>query len=198
MQAQRMMDEFKNEPFTDYSTPENEAAMRAAIEKVRGELGREYPVVINGEKVSLPSKFESINPANKKEVVGVFSEVDTDTSLVDKAIDAATAAFKVWKNVSPAERAEYLFKIADIMRQRKHELSAWMIYEVAKTWAEADGDTAVVYEGVMLTFPDIIAAKRTPCTLSERAIKQALRTYLRCTHNLLKAPGPSDWLASVN
>ena len=142
MQTQRVMDEFKNEPFTDYSTPENSAAMKAAIDEVRGELGREYPVVINGEKISLPSKFESINPANKKEVVGVFSEVDTDTSLVDKAIDAATAAFKVWRNVPAAERAEYLFKIADIMRKRKHELSAWMVFEVAKTWAEADGDTA--------------------------------------------------------
>src|ERR1041385_133494 len=28
------------------------------------------------------------------------------------------------------------------MRERKHELSAWMILEVAKTWPEADGDTA--------------------------------------------------------
>src|SRR5687768_14249515 len=142
MQTQRVMDEFKNEPFTDYSVLENAAAMTAAIEKVRSELGREYPVVINGEKITLPSKFESINPANKTEVVGRFSEVDTDTSLVDKAIDAATAAFKVWRNVPAAERAEYLFKIADVMRKRKHELSAWMVFEVAKTWAEADGDTA--------------------------------------------------------
>ena len=142
MQTQKVMDEFRNEPFTDYSIPENAAAMRAAIDKVRGELGREYPVVINGEKITLPSKFESTNPANKTEVVGVFSEVDTDTSLVDKAIDAATAAFKIWRNVPATERAEYLFKIADVMRQRKHELSAWMVFEVAKTWSEADGDTA--------------------------------------------------------
>ena len=116
--------------------------MRAALYKVRSELGREYPMVINGEKVELPSKFQSMNPANKTEVVGVFSEGDTDTSLVDKAIDAATSAFKVWRNVPAAERAEYLFKIADLMRKRKYELSAWMVYEVAKTWAEADGDTA--------------------------------------------------------
>jgi 1-pyrroline-5-carboxylate dehydrogenase len=142
MQTQKVMDEFRNEPFTDYSLPENAAAMKAAIEKVRAELGREYPVVINGEKITLPSKFESVNPANKSEVVGVFSEVDTDTSLVDKAIDAATAAFKIWRNVPAAERAEYLFKIADVMRKRKHELSAWMVFEVAKTWSEADGDTA--------------------------------------------------------
>ncbi len=142
MQTQRVMDEFRNEPFTDFSAPENADAMRAAIAKVRSELGREYPVVINGEKITLPSKFESINPANKTEIVGRFAEVDTDTSLVEKAIDAATAAFKLWRNVPAAERAEYLFKIADVMRKRKHELSAWMVFEVAKTWAEADGDTA--------------------------------------------------------
>ena len=136
------MDEFKNEPFTDFSRPENAEAMRAAIEKVRGELGHEYPSIINGEPVALDHKFESYNPANKTEVVGVFSEGDSDTSLVERAIEAATEAFKTWRNVPATERAEYLFKIADIMRQRKHELSAWMVFEVAKTWPEADGDTA--------------------------------------------------------
>lgn len=136
------MDEFRNEPFTDFLKPENAEAMRQAIEKVRGELGREYPVVINGEKITLESKVQSINPASKKQVVGVFSEVDTDTSLVERAIQSATNAFKVWRNVPAAERAEYLFKVAEVMRKRKHELSAWMVFEVAKTWAEADGDVA--------------------------------------------------------
>ena len=142
MQTRTSLDEFRNEPFTDYSTPENKAAMEAAIEKVRGLLGREYPNTIDGEKITLEKKFESINPANKSEVVGVFSEGDSDVSLVEKAIAAATEAFKTWKNVPYQERAEYLFKVADMMRQRKHELSAWMVFEVAKTWAEADGDTA--------------------------------------------------------
>lgn len=142
MQTQKVTDEFKNEPFTDFSRPENADAMRTAIEKVRGELGREYPSVINGEKVTLAKKFQSTNPANKTEVVGVFSEGDTDTSLVERAIEAATAAFKQWRNVPAVERAEYLFKVAEIMRRRKHELSAWMVFEVSKTWAEADGDTA--------------------------------------------------------
>jgi 1-pyrroline-5-carboxylate dehydrogenase len=142
MQTQRVLDEFRNEPFTDYSIPSNAEAMRAAIEKVRGELGREYPVVVNGEKITLDEKFQSYNPSNKSQAVGVFSEVDSDTSLVGKAIDAATNAFKIWRNVPAAERAEYLFKAADVMRQRKHELSAWMVFEVSKTWAEADGDTA--------------------------------------------------------
>src|SRR5688500_2040042 len=117
MQTQRVLDEFRNEPLVDFTIAENADAMRSAIEKVRSELGREYPVVINGEKIALTSKFQSINPANKSQVVGIFSEVDSDTSLVDQAIDAATQAFKVWRNVPAAERAEYLFKIADVMRK---------------------------------------------------------------------------------
>lgn len=142
MQTQRSLDEFRNEPFTDFSQPENAEAFKAALEKVRSEMGREHPITINGEKITLDSKFESRNPANTSEIVGVFSEGDTDTSLVEKAIDAATEAFATWKNVPHTERAEYLFRIAAIMRERKHELSAWMVYEVSKTWAEADGDTA--------------------------------------------------------
>src|SRR5215204_1877769 len=142
MQTQRVMDEFKNEPFTDYSDAENAAAMTAALEKVRSELGREYPVIIGGEKIRLESKFKSFNPGDKAEVVGVFSEVDSDTSLVDKAIETASRAFETWKHVPPTERAEYLFRAADLMRKRKHEFSALMVYEVSKTWAEADGDTA--------------------------------------------------------
>lgn len=142
MKAETALSEFKNEPFTDFSKPENAEAMRQAIEKVRSELGHDYPVIINGEKIDLESKFESINPANKTEVVGRFSDADSDETLTEKAIDAATEAFKTWRNVSAEERAEYLFKVAAILRERKHYFSAWMIFEVGKTWGEADGDTA--------------------------------------------------------
>ena len=143
MQTQRSLDEFKNEPFTDYSLGENAAAMRSAIEQVRGELGREYPLIINGEKITTGSKFQSINPAEKSQVVGVFSDADADAeNLTAQAIEAATNAFKVWQNVSAENRAEYLFKAAEIIRSRKHYFSAWMCFETGKTWGEADGDTA--------------------------------------------------------
>lgn len=143
MQTQKSLDEFKNEPFVDYSKAENADAMRQAIEQVKSELGRDYPVIINSEKIELDAKFESINPADKAEVVGRFSDADSDAeNLTEKAIDAATEAFKTWRNVPASERAEYLFKIAQKIRERKHYYSAWMVVEVGKTWAEADGDTA--------------------------------------------------------
>jgi 1-pyrroline-5-carboxylate dehydrogenase len=143
MQTQKSLDEFRNEALTDFSVASNAEAMRAAIEQVRSELGREYPMTVNGEKIVLDEKFQSINPANKLQVVGKFSEADADAeNLVNRAIESATNAFKLWKQVSPAERAEYLFKAAAVIRERKHYFSAWMVFETAKTWSEADGDTA--------------------------------------------------------
>ncbi len=135
-----MQTEFRNEPFTDFSKEENAALMRAAIEKVKGELGREYPLVINGERIKTDGKFESLNPAKKTEVVGRFQKATTD--LARRAVETANETFKTWRFTPPAERAEILFRATAILRERKHEMSAWMIHEVGKSWAEADGDTA--------------------------------------------------------
>jgi 1-pyrroline-5-carboxylate dehydrogenase len=135
-----MPTEFRNEPFTDFTKAENAQAMRIALEKVKAELDREYPLVIGGERITTDAKLPSINPANRTEVVGRFQKATTE--LADKAVESAHEAFQIWKNTSPAQRADFMFRIAAILRERKHEFSAWMIHEVAKTWAEADGDTA--------------------------------------------------------
>jgi 1-pyrroline-5-carboxylate dehydrogenase len=143
MQTQKSLDEFKNEPLVDYQKSENAEAMRQAIEQVKNELGREYPIIINGEKITLEKKFESINPAEKSQVIGVFSDADVDAeTLVNQAIDSATKAFQTWRNVKAEERAEYLFRAASIIREQKHYFSAWLGMEIGKTWAEADGETA--------------------------------------------------------
>jgi len=132
--------EFSNEPFTDFSAPENRRAMEEALAKVKGELGREYPMWIAGEKVTTAEKLKSTNPSRPSEVIGVFPMADA--AMVDRAVLDANKAFESWKKVSPANRAEYLFQIADRVRKNKHYYSAWMVYEVGKTWPEADADTA--------------------------------------------------------
>lgn len=132
--------EFRNEPLTDFTNDENAQAMRAAIEKVKGQLGREYPLVIGGERITTEEKLDSINPANRTQLVGRFNKATKE--LATRAVDTAYQTFKSWRNTPAQDRADLLFRVAAIMRERKHELSAWMIHEVAKTWAEADGDTA--------------------------------------------------------
>ncbi|MBI5464769.1 MAG: L-glutamate gamma-semialdehyde dehydrogenase [Ignavibacteriales bacterium] len=131
---------FKNEPLTDYSTPANKKAMEKALAKVKTMLGKDYPVVIGGEEVLTEAKISSLNPSHPNEIVGKFSKADA--ALANKAIETAAAKFETWKFVEPKKRAEYLFKAANLMRRRKHEFSAVMVYEVGKTWPEADADTA--------------------------------------------------------
>ena len=132
--------EFRNEPLTDYSEPRNRAAMESALKKVKSQFGREYPLIIGSERITTAKKITSTNPSRPGEVVGIFSEAGAEH--VGKAVDAAQKAFESWRHVPAAERAAVLFRTADLIRERKHELSAWICYEAGKTWPEADADTA--------------------------------------------------------
>ena len=133
-------EEFRNEPFTDFSKEENARAMREALARVQSELGREYPLVIGGERVETGDILESLNPARRTEVVGRFHKATKE--LAASAVERAHEAFKTWGRTLPQQRADLLFRVASLLRERKHYFSAWMVHEVAKTWPEADGDTA--------------------------------------------------------
>jgi 1-pyrroline-5-carboxylate dehydrogenase len=132
--------EFHNEPLTDFSKPENKAAMELALAKVVGEIGKEHPLVIGGERITGLKTFESTNPAQKDQVLGKFQKGSKEH--VERAIEVAWTAFESWKRAPVDVRAGLLLTAAKLMRERKHEFSAVMILEVGKTWAEADADTA--------------------------------------------------------
>jgi 1-pyrroline-5-carboxylate dehydrogenase len=131
---------FKNEPLTDFSKPVNRKAMEKALAQVQTILGKEYPIVVGGEEIHTDDKLNSINPSRPNDVVGIFSKANPE--LAKRAIEIAAGKFEEWKWVDPKKRADFLFKAAKLMRQRKHEFSAVMVYEVGKTWPEADADTA--------------------------------------------------------
>jgi len=135
-----MLPEFSNEPLTNFDIPANKAAMEAALEHVRSEFGRRYPVVIGGRRILEGEAFNSVNPADYGQVIGEFTKGTKD--MADLAIKTAATTFETWKKVPPYERARYLLKAAAIMRRRKHELAACMVYEVSKSWVEADAGVA--------------------------------------------------------
>ncbi len=114
--------------------------MEAALARVRSELGRRYPLIIDGERVDGPRTIASINPAAPDQVVGEVVAASLDDAA--RALDAATAAFAGWSRTSFAERADLLIRAAAVIRERKDEFNALMILEVGKTWIEADADTA--------------------------------------------------------
>ncbi|HEV7763879.1 MAG TPA: L-glutamate gamma-semialdehyde dehydrogenase [Thermoanaerobaculia bacterium] len=135
-----MLPEFRNEALTDFSTPENQAAASSALTKMVGEVGREHPIVIGGERITGLKTFDSLNPAKKDQVVGKFQEGSSEH--VERAMDAAWKAFETWKRESVETRTSLLLRAAKLLRERKHEFSAVMVLEVGKTWPEADADTA--------------------------------------------------------
>jgi 1-pyrroline-5-carboxylate dehydrogenase len=129
---------FRNEPFTDFKSPENARAMRVALEAVRGNLGREYDLVIGGERFRTAEKIRSLNPANPAQVVGVHQKAGG--AHAGQAMQAALRAFESWSRVSVGDRVSLLLGAAEIIRQRKLEFCAWLTYEVGKNWVEADAD----------------------------------------------------------
>ena len=131
---------YKTEPLTDFSKEENRQAYREAIQKVQQELGKDYPLIIGGEKIVTEDKITSYNPAKKTEVVGTVSKATQ--KLAEKAMQVADETFKTWSKVDPAVRADILFKVAEITKRRRHEMSAMMTLEAGKPWVEADADTA--------------------------------------------------------
>ncbi len=131
---------FQNEPYTDFSDERNAEAMLKALDQVESQLGREYQIIIGGERYKTGDLLESVNPSKFNQVIGRVHHGTKE--LADKAIQVAWKAFESWKNVSAEQRANYLFQAAAKMRRRKNEFNAWMVYEVGKSWAEAEADTA--------------------------------------------------------
>lgn len=134
------LEKFRNETYLDFSDPTNSNAQKEALENVRSQFGQEYDLYINGSFVKGDSgTFESRNPSNTKEVIGVFQ--NASKAQAEKALESAWAAFESWKYVPAKQRADILHKAADIVRRRRLEINAWMISEAGKNYLEADADT---------------------------------------------------------
>ncbi len=131
---------FVNEPFTNFADPHHAQAMRQSLALVAAQLGREYDLIVGGQRIRTVDKIISINPARPSEVVGVHQKAGADHA--QQVMDAALTAYESWSRTTVGERAALLFRAAGIIRKRKHEFSSWLVYEVGKNWAEADADTA--------------------------------------------------------
>src|SRR5882672_7650596 len=118
---------FVNEPMVDFSKAENARKMRAAIEKVRGQLGREYDLIIGGKHLKTTDKIKSINPAKPSQVVGLHQKAGKEH--VEPAMQAALEAFASWSRTSIEERASLVFRVGDVLRARKFEFCAWLVFE---------------------------------------------------------------------
>jgi 1-pyrroline-5-carboxylate dehydrogenase len=135
-----MLAEFKNEPVLDFSLESNRKKQSDALALVQSQLGREYDLIIGAERLKSTETFKSINPSKKSQVVGTFQNATPEQAA--RAVQTAVKEFQKWRKTPAKERADILFRTADLLRARRFEHNAWMILEVGKTFLEADADTA--------------------------------------------------------
>src|SRR4029077_257053 len=102
--------EFTNEPFIDFSKAENRSRMEEALKKVKAEFGREYPMWLNGQKVTTTEKRTWTNPSRPMEIIGVFQNATAE--MARRAVEDAHKYFDTWKKVSAQERVKCLFRAA--------------------------------------------------------------------------------------
>src|ERR1700760_2658686 len=131
--------EFRNEAYLDFTLPANRDAMLAAQEKVRAELGRDYPLLLAGERIFTESKHKSVNPSRPSELVGTVQK--GCAGMAGDAIERAVSYFPIWSQTKAVDRVAMLVKLAGLIRERKLEFNAWLGFESGKTWPEAEGET---------------------------------------------------------
>ncbi len=131
---------FQNEPYTDFSIPQNRDAMERALADVRGQFGKEYELWIEGQPVRNKEKLESRNPSNPEEMVGIHQKATPEQAR--QAVEAAYEYFPIWSHVPVEQRVSALLEAARVLRRRKMEFDAWLVYEAGKTWPEAEADVS--------------------------------------------------------
>ncbi|MFM9267595.1 L-glutamate gamma-semialdehyde dehydrogenase [Tychonema sp. BBK16] len=131
---------FPNVPDTDYANTELRKQAETAIKSVRGILGQTYLPLINGEYQNTETSVNSLNPCNPTEVVGKIGLLSEEQAK--QALQAAKDASLGWRKTPVRQRAGILRKAAELMEQRRHELSAWMVFEVGKPVRECDAEVS--------------------------------------------------------
>ena len=91
--------------------------------------------------------FENRNPANRHDLIGLFPASGGDD--VDLAVQAAKKAFARWRLVPAPKRGEILYRVGELLRERKEEIARGMTREMGKILKETRGD---VQEGIDTAF----------------------------------------------
>src|SRR5438270_925338 len=99
-----------------------------------------YKNFIGGEWVEARAgkTFENQNPADIRDVVGIFQA--SGKADVDDAVAAAKAAFERWRLTPAPRRGEIIFRASEILSQRKEDYARDMTREMGKVLSESRGD----------------------------------------------------------
>jgi 1-pyrroline-5-carboxylate dehydrogenase len=126
---------------TNVDLDEFHRAFDDALQRLRANLGKTYPLYIGGQAVEGSGGGAPVvdtSPIDTQLVLGTFAAAGP--VQIDQAVASARAAQKAWGAKPWRERLATLRKAAAIIRERKFDLAATMSLEVGKSRLEAMGD----------------------------------------------------------
>jgi malonate-semialdehyde dehydrogenase (acetylating) / methylmalonate-semialdehyde dehydrogenase len=95
------------------------------------------PVWINGRALASAQRYGDVfNPATGQVARKV---VFADSSIIGKAVEAATAAFPAWRDTPPLRRARVMQEFLNLLKKHQKELAAIVTEEHGKTLPDAMG-----------------------------------------------------------
>jgi 1-pyrroline-5-carboxylate dehydrogenase len=107
----------------------------SALKRFSKELGKHYPMQIEGRAVTAEKEFEHRSPIDTSIVVGNFQLGGEEHARA--AIEAARRAFPEWSKTPWEARVRIMKKAADLIDERKFEIAVAITYEVGKNRTEA-------------------------------------------------------------
>ncbi|MGH9659248.1 MAG: aldehyde dehydrogenase family protein, partial [Bryobacteraceae bacterium] len=167
------MNPFRNEPYTDFTQPHARRAMEAAQREVQAQFGREYDLPIAGSRLRTETKLRSVNPSNPAEVVGIHQRATPE--MAARAVESAYEYFAEWGRTDPASRVGMLRRAAAILRRRKFEFDAWLVYESGKSWPEAEADVSEAIDFCEYYGREMLRLSETPSPVQLPGERDQLR-----------------------
>src|SRR2546429_1231740 len=76
-----------------------------------------------------------VNPSDATQILAQIPR--GDLAVIDRAVDAAQSAFRVWKAKTGTEKADILYRAANLLAERRQELGTLVALEVGKPVGEA-------------------------------------------------------------
>lgn len=119
-------------------TAEFDEKFEKAIEDVKKDLGKDYPIIINGKEVFFEKKFEVASPSDTRIVLAKFPQATKEDTI--RTIEYARTAFTTWSKFSYQERSQIFKDCADLFSSKKFHLAAIMSFENGKNRIEAMAD----------------------------------------------------------
>ncbi|MES9992620.1 MAG: proline dehydrogenase family protein [Candidatus Thiodiazotropha sp.] len=131
---------FSNQSLRRFTAKAERVAFASALSALEKDLGKTYPMLLSAHIALQDQVIESTNPADPAQLIGRVVSAGADDA--EMAIRQTRAASRAWRGKGLSERAEYLDRTAEALKDRRDHFAAWEVKEAGKGWAEADADVA--------------------------------------------------------